>query len=127
MAEPVVRSMDEVVTVPVERARGATMQVLIGATDGVPNFITRRFTIGPGGRIPRHRHGSIEHEQVVLEGAMVVDLDGRRVELEAGQCLFIPAGVAHAYENQRDVPVRFLCVVPLTEAYQTEWLEPAEE
>lgn len=127
MAEPVVRSMDGVAAVPVENARGATMEVLLGAADGVPNFITRRFTINPGGRIPRHRHGSIEHEQVVLEGAMVVDLDGRRVELAAGQCLFIPAGVAHAYENRGEVPVRFLCVVPRTDAYQTEWLEPAEE
>jgi len=49
------------------------------------------------------------------------------VEVGAGDCLLIPAGVAHWYENRGAVPVRFLCMVPLTEAYQTEWLEPAAE
>jgi quercetin dioxygenase-like cupin family protein len=124
MAEPVIRSMDAAAAVPVERARGASIEVLLGADDGVPNFATRRFTIQPGGRIPRHRHDAIEHEQVVLEGAMVIGLDDREVEVAAGECLFIPAGVAHWYENRGDVPVRFLCVVPLTSSYQTEWLEP---
>jgi quercetin dioxygenase-like cupin family protein len=127
MAEPLIRMMDGAAAVPVERAKGATIEVLLGADDGVPNFATRRFTILPGGRIPRHRHAEIEHEQVVLEGAMVIGLGDREVEVAAGQCLFIPAGVAHWYENRGEVPVRFLCVVPLTSSYQTEWLEPPAE
>ena len=127
MAEPVIRSMDGAAAVAVERARGATIEVLLGVDDGVPHFATRRFTIEPGGRIPRHRHDAIEHEQVVLEGAMVIGLDDREVEVSAGECLFIPAGVAHWYENRGRVPVRFLCVVPLTSSYQTEWLEPPAE
>ena len=127
MAEPVIRSMDEVAAVEVKRARGALMEVLLGAADGAPNFVTRRFTVAPGGRIPCHRHDSIEHEQVVLEGAMVIGLDGREIEVAAGSCLLIPAGVAHWYENRGSVPVRFLCVVPLTSTYQTEWLEPPAE
>jgi quercetin dioxygenase-like cupin family protein len=125
-ARPVVRSMATVKAQPVEHARGAAMEVVLGADDGVPHFVTRRFTIAPGGRIPCHRHDTIEHEQVVLEGAMVVGLDGREQVAAAGDCLFIPPGVAHWYENRGDVPVRFLCVVPRTEVYQTEWLESAE-
>jgi quercetin dioxygenase-like cupin family protein len=111
---------------PVERARGAAMEVVLGPDDGVPHFVTRRFTIAPGGRIPCHRHDTIEHEQVVLEGAMVVGFDDREHVAAAGDCLFIPPGVAHWYENRGDVPVRFLCVVPHTDVYQTEWLEPSE-
>jgi quercetin dioxygenase-like cupin family protein len=122
----VIRTADSSPAAPVERARGATMQVLLGPDEGVENFVTRRFTITPGGRVPRHRHDSIEHEQVVLEGAMVVGLEDREVEVAAGDCLFIPAGVAHFYENRGHIPVRFLCVVPLTDDYQTEWLEPPE-
>ncbi len=124
--EPVVRRADAARPVPVANARGATMQVLLGPEDGTPHFVTRRFTIAPGGRIPCHRHDTVEHEQVVLEGSMVVGLDRRQVEVGPGDCLFIPAGVAHWYANQGAVPVRFLCVVPLTEDYQTEWLEPPE-
>jgi quercetin dioxygenase-like cupin family protein len=124
---PVVRTMDSCPWAPVERARGATMQVVLGPDDGAHRFVTRRFTIAPGGRIPRHRHDSIEHEQVVLAGAMLVDLDGREVEVGAGDCLLIPAGVAHSYRNPGHEPVTFLCVVPRTDDYQTEWLEPQAE
>ena len=126
MAEPVVRPMDAIEEVTVEKSRGTTIQILLGPEEGVPNFATRRFTIQPGGRIPCHRHESIEHEQVVLEGAMVIGLDGVETNVAAGDCVFIPAGVAHWYENRGPVPVRFLCVVPMTADYQTEWLEPPE-
>jgi quercetin dioxygenase-like cupin family protein len=111
---------------PLERSRKAAIQVLLGPEDGTPNFITRRITIEPGGRIPCHRHDTIEHEQVVLEGSMVMGLGSKELEVAAGDCVFIPAGTAHWYENRGQVAVRFLCVVPQTADYQTEWLEPAE-
>ena len=121
---PVVRSMDDPEAATVERARGASIQVLLGPEDGTPTFVTRRFTLEPGGRIPCHRHPAIEHEQVVLSGEMVLALDGREHVVRAGDCVFIPAGVAHWYENRGDAPVRFLCMVPRTDDYATEWLEP---
>ena len=50
-----------------------------------------------------------------------------RVEVRPGDSVFIPAGVRHWYENRDNVAVRFLCVVPATNNYQTEWLEePAD-
>ncbi len=117
-----VSSMDGTPGSAVERSRGATIQVLIGPDEGAPNFITRRFTLEPGGSIPAHRHDVIEHEQVMLEGEMVLGLDDQEVVVKAGDCVFIPAGVAHWYENRGEVPVRFLCVVPRSDDYQTEWL-----
>ena len=125
--QPVVRSMTEAQEVAVDRARGATIQVLLGPDDGVPRFVTRRFTLAPGGRIPCHRHADIEHEQVVLEGEMVLSLDGEEHTVRQGDCIFIPAGVAHWYENRTPAPVRFLCMVPRTDTYETDWLEPAAE
>lgn len=119
----VVRGPAEAQPVAVERARGATIQVLIGPGEGAPRFFTRKFTIEPGGWIPEHRHASIEHEQVVLEGEMVVSLDGEERTVKAGDAIFIPAGVAHWYENRTKAPMSFLCVVPKTDDYQTEWLE----
>jgi quercetin dioxygenase-like cupin family protein len=116
--------MDDPRPSTVEGARGTSIQVLLGPEDGTPNFVTRRFTIDPGGRIPCHRHPTIEHEQVVLEGEMVLALDEREHVVRAGDCVFIPAGVAHWYENRGAVPVRFLCMVPRTADYTTEWLEP---
>ncbi len=124
--KPVIRNMDEPRPSPVANSRGATIQVLLGPADGVPGFVTRRFTLEPGGRIPAHRHDTIEHEQVVLSGEMVLTLDGEEHVVRAGDAVFIPAGVAHAYENRKSEPVRFLCIIPKTEDYRTEWLEPPE-
>ena len=123
----VVRPLNSVASAVVPRCRGTRIQVLLGPESGVPNFITRHFTLEPGGRIPCHRHDTIEHEQVVLEGRMVISLDHREIEVGPGDSIFIPAGVSHWYENRESEPVRFLCMVPKTEDYQTEWLEEAAE
>ncbi|MBI5501315.1 MAG: cupin domain-containing protein [Deltaproteobacteria bacterium] len=120
----VIRRAGEVSGTPVDRARGTTIQVLLGPAEDVPNFVLRRFTLEPGGRIPTHLHDSIEHEQYVVEGELVVSLGGEEQTLRAGDSLFIPAGTPHWYENRKDVPARFLCVVPRTDRYRTEWLDP---
>jgi quercetin dioxygenase-like cupin family protein len=122
-----VRPMSDVPETPVERSRGASIQVLIGPEEGAHRFFTRRFTIQAGGRIPKHRHEDIEHQQVVLEGEMAIGLDDEERVVRAGDTVFIPAGVAHWYENRTAAPMRFLCVVPRSDNYQTEWLEPASE
>ena len=121
--EPMLRPITAVPATVVERARGASIQVLVGPEDGADRLVTRCFTMAPGGRIPTHRHADIEHQQVVLEGAMVVSLDGRERVARVGDCLLIPAGVAHWYENRGAEAVRFLCMIPRTESYRTEWLE----
>ncbi len=118
----VVRSIESVQHQEVERSPGATIQVLLGPGDGAPNFATRCFTLEPGTRIPCHRHATIEHEQVVLEGEMTLGLDDEVVIVGAGDCMLIPAGIAHWYENRGEAAVRFLCIVPLTDEYRTEWL-----
>jgi quercetin dioxygenase-like cupin family protein len=122
----VVPSLDrELKLVP--RARGTRMVVLIGVDDGAPNFLTRKFVLEPGARIPAHRHPNIEHEQVMLSGEMVLGLDEKTVTVTAGQAVFIPAGVTHWYENRSDANVEFLCMVPRTASYDTEWLEDPPE
>jgi quercetin dioxygenase-like cupin family protein len=122
--KPFVRPAAAVPKKPVAKGKGAFLQVLIGPEEGAANFILRRFTLEPGGRIPAHRHPTIEHEQYVLKGRMTVGLDGVEHEAAAGETVFIPAGVAHWYENRGDEPVEFLCVIPRTRDYETEWLEP---
>ncbi|MDR5682865.1 MAG: cupin domain-containing protein [Armatimonadota bacterium] len=119
----VIRPAKDVPPRPVERADGAVMRVLIGPDDHAPHFVTRKFTIQPGGRIPKHRHPTIEHEQYVLSGRMRLGIGGEVREVSAGDAVFIPAGTPHWYENHGTEPVEFLCVVPRTPSYPTEWLE----
>jgi quercetin dioxygenase-like cupin family protein len=99
------------------------MAVLIGEADGAPNFAKRRFVLEPGGRIPAHRHPDIEHEQFVVRGEMTLGLDDETVTAKAGDVVFIPAQTVHWYQNDGEEPCEFLCTVPITEEYETEWLE----
>ncbi|MBN1947029.1 MAG: cupin domain-containing protein [Bradymonadales bacterium] len=121
--EPLVRSAEELQPVAVERAEGASIQVILGPQEGMPHFFLRRFTIQPGGFIPAHSHPDLEHEQFVLEGEMVLHLGDRTVTVKPGDGIYIPAGLVHRYENRGLVPVRFLCMVPRTDHYSTNWVE----
>jgi quercetin dioxygenase-like cupin family protein len=114
-------------TAPVKRARGAQMAVLIGPEQGAPHFITRRFVLAPGARIPTHRHPAVEHEQVMVRGEMVLGMDDDVRVVRAGDAMYLPAGCAHWYENRTPAEVEFLCVIPNTQAYATEWLEEPPE
>ena len=120
---PIIKRAADITPAPVEGANDTTIRVLLGPDDGMPNFFLREFTLLPGARIPTHRHPDIEHEQLMLAGEMVVGLDDQVCTVRTGDSLFIPAGTAHWYENQGTVPVAFLCAVPRTEGYATEWLE----
>ena len=108
---------------PVGRARGASISVLIGPAQGAPRFITRRFMLAPGGRIPAHRHPTLEHEQVMVRGEMVLGLDAEVRTVRAGDAMYLPPGCAHWYENRTAAEIEFLCVIPRTDGYDTEWLE----
>ena len=108
---------------PVARARGARMAVLIGPAQGAPRFITRRFVLAPGARIPAHRHPALEHEQVMVRGEMVLGLDAEVRTVRAGDAMYLPPGCAHWYENRTAAEVEFLCIIPRTDGYDTEWLE----
>ena len=125
--KPAVVALQVAPAAPVRKARGARMAVLIGPEQGAPNFITRRFLLAPGARIPAHRHPTIEHEQVMIRGEMVLGIGDEVRTVRAGDAMYLPAGCAHWYENRTAEEVEFLCVVPNTKDYATEWLEEPPE
>ena len=93
----------------VAAGRDTTIQVLISSKEG-PNFALRKFFMQKGGGMPRHTN-SVEHEQFVLRGRAEVRIGERVHRVEAGDVLFIPAGVPHDYRVV-EAPFEFLCVVP---------------
>lgn len=122
--EVLVRKIEDVPVGKVDRADDATIQVLLGPEDGMPNYYTRLFTVQPGGRIPRHRHATIEHQQVVLAGELVlINDEGEEMIVREGDVVYLPAQKYHGYENRSDCPVKFICIVPATTDYETEWLD----
>jgi len=90
--------------------KNVSMRILLGATE-MPNFAMRNFVIEPNGYMPLHTN-TVEHEQYVLSGKAKVTLADGEIIAQAGDVLFIPAGVAHGYETIGDEAYSFLCLVP---------------
>jgi quercetin dioxygenase-like cupin family protein len=87
------------------------IRVLI-SPETAPNFIMRRFEIGPGGNIGVHEHWN-EHEIYVIEGSMdLIDKNGDKTHVMKDDFIFMPGDEPHGYKNDSDKKVVFLCVIP---------------
>ncbi len=111
----------------VDRAVMTEIEWLLDRHDGAPNFEMRRFTIKPGGGIPKHYHPDIEHEQYVLRGKYKVGIGTRVHEVKPGDSVFIPPGTTHWYENTGRENAEFLCIIPRVEKYDTVYVKSARK
>jgi len=109
--EALVREAQDIEYESVDAADGLAKGVLINESHGAPNVALRRFTLAPGGEVPKHTN-DIEHEQYVLRGEYVVGTDDTEHTVRPGDALHIPAGVVHWYRNEGDEEGAFICAVP---------------
>jgi quercetin dioxygenase-like cupin family protein len=109
---PQIRRAEDIEYESVGAADGMEKGVLVGEAHGAPNLAIRRFTLAPGGSVPKHTN-EIEHEQYVLEGRYTVGIDDEEYEVSAGDSLFIPAGAVHWYRNEGPEQGAFVCAVPM--------------
>lgn len=113
----VIRNIDETETKPVQMdgVQGARMAVMVGRSDGAPNFSLRQFAVEPGGFTPRHSH-DYEHEVYVVSGRGTVLLDGAERPIRGGDVVYVPADEVHQFRSAADQaePLRFLCIIPVT-------------
>lgn len=107
----------------VEKAVRTEVDWLVDRHDGAANFEMRRFTIKPGGSIPKHYHPDIEHEQYVLKGEYRVGIGDRVHEVKEGDSIFIPQGTLHWYQNTGEGDAEFLCIIPRKEKYDSVYVE----
>lgn len=93
-------------------ASKATLRELISTREGAPNFTMRLFELEPGGTTPFHSH-PWEHEVFVLDGVGAVGTSEGPRPIRAGDSIFIPGDEQHQMQSSGDVPLRFICVIPL--------------
>lgn len=105
-----VKHLHEVEVKAVSAGKDTSIQVLISSQEG-PNFALRKFSMLPGGGMPRHTN-TVEHEQYVLRGHAKIGIGDEIYEVKAGDVVFIPAGEIHFYENIGEEPFEFLCIIP---------------
>lgn len=69
-----------------------------------------RERVPPGRGEVRHLHARSRQFFYVLDGAAVLEIDGMRHALAAGQGIHVPPGVPHRFANESDADVHFLVV-----------------
>ena len=70
------------------------------------------WTLGVGDSHVSEAHADGTRELVhVLDGALVIDVDGQSIDLNVGDAVTFPGDVAHAYANQGKAPTRFSLTV----------------
>jgi quercetin dioxygenase-like cupin family protein len=96
----------------VTEAAGVSMRIVIGKSEGAPNFVMRVFDVEPGASSPRHSH-DWEHEVFVLAGEAKAYGGGKEASLSPGCTVFIPPMEEHQFVNTGDEVLRFICLIPL--------------
>ncbi|WP_405069049.1 aldehyde dehydrogenase family protein [Kribbella sp. NBC_01510] len=85
-----------------DRGRGVRTVPYVGAWNCGPNRVTTGTTVfAVGTEIPLHSH-NVEESVLVFSGQATAVIDGERVDLEAGDATWVPAGVPHQFINRGD-------------------------
>jgi quercetin dioxygenase-like cupin family protein len=96
-----------------EGTQGVSMRIMVGRSDGAPNFSLRQFAVAAGGHTPRHSH-DYEHEVVVIGGEGTAEYAGEHHPIRDGDVLLIQPNVTHQFRADRGSELRFLCLVPVS-------------
>jgi len=100
------------VEVPTEGYKGIRKKILIGSDDGSKNIIMRYFTIAPGGHSPKHRHNSEHLVKIEAGKGIVVNKDGKRIEVTKGLSIFVEPNEMHQFQNPFEENFEFICIIP---------------
>ncbi len=75
--------------------------------DGAEHKV-KRIVVLPGQRLSYQRHRRRSEHWYVIRGVAVVTLDGRDVQVAAGEAVDIPVGTAHRVSNRAETPVELI-------------------
>jgi mannose-6-phosphate isomerase-like protein (cupin superfamily) len=73
-----------------------------------PAYKVKRIRVEPGKRLSYQRHKKRSEHWVIVEGRGVVTLDGRDMDVSAGQKVDVAEGVAHRIANSGETPLVFI-------------------
>ena len=93
-----------------EEVQGVLKHVLVGPSDGAPNFIIRYFHVPVGQNTVYDQHPH-EHGVVILHGKAKVQINDDFYELGPLDSIFISGQDIHQFTNIGDGPMGFICVI----------------
>ncbi|WEG08008.1 cupin domain-containing protein [Microbacterium horticulturae] len=82
----------------IDRGGGARTIPLVTRETGATSFLNGVTEFAPGASIAHHSHNCVE-SVMIIEGSAIVDIDGVRTRLGRHDTTFVPANIAHHFEN----------------------------
>ena len=83
----------------------------VSPQDDKAAFLALEITMPPRSGPPMHRHAVDSEFFYVLEGEITFATPGGEIKGGAGDFVYLPAGGAHAFSNQGEIPAKALVVV----------------
>ena len=90
-------------------AKGIKLRTVIGEKDGAPNFYMRIVSFEPGGKSTSHNH-PYEHENYIISGNGILEVDGKKVNLKPGDVTFVPPNSHHCFWTTEGMEM--ICLIP---------------
>lgn len=85
---------------------------LLESSDTNGELTMFEFFVPVSAKVPLpHYHENFDETVYGLEGVMTFTVDGKTIELEKGQSLFIPKGMVHGFNNLSQQNARALAVI----------------
>ena len=89
---------------------GEKITVLLASEDTGGAFAFLHGVFPPGTGAPLHVHRREDEMMYVLEGTLDVQIKGTRITLTAGESVFLPRDIPHAFSNLSKQPVKAIAV-----------------
>jgi len=77
------------------------------STVGAKHITTTLVEMEPGG-IQKPHHHETEQCYMILEGSGVVEIDGEKAEVGAGDTIFIPSNSIHSLHNESHTTLKYI-------------------
>jgi quercetin dioxygenase-like cupin family protein len=94
-----------------EGLQSITKHILVGESEGAPNYIMRYFRVEAQGHSRLERHPQ-EHEVIILHGKGQVQIADQVYEVEPFDVVFVSGNELHQFKNSGDEPFGFICIIP---------------
>jgi quercetin dioxygenase-like cupin family protein len=88
------------------------LRFFLDGDDTDNQMVTFEFIVPPGAKVPvPHYHVGVDEMLYGLEGTMSSIIDGKKLEINPGDSVFIKRGLTHYHDNLGDTTAKVLCVL----------------
>src|SRR5689334_6402019 len=94
------------------RAGQISIRFLVESADSNGSVAIFEFTVPAGAKVPLpHYHKQFDETIYGVEGVLTFTVEGKSLEIGAGDSYFIPRGAAHGFTNLKQTGAKALAIV----------------